>query len=157
MTTFDLLRWLQDSAIGLFIRKSDHLVGAAIQVFHIVGLILLLTVVLLVTLRLFGCGLRRQSLLEITRATTPLFWIGYGLIVSSGILMFIGNAVIYFANPAFQYKMALFMAASLIQVGLFSKVLTTKIFPYGFIKGAALLSLTLWLAVGLAGRAIGFV
>ena len=28
---------------------------------------------------------------------------------------------------------------------------------HAFIKGAALLSLTLWLAVGLAGRAIGFV
>ena len=157
MTTNDLLHWLQDSTIGLFVRKSDHLVGAAIQVFHIVGLILLLTVVLLVTLRLFGQGLRRQRLLEITKATTPIFWLGYGFTVSSGILMFVGNAVIYAANPAFQYKMALFTVASLIQALLFGKVLTTELLPHGFIKGAAFLSFTLWLTVGLAGRAIGFV
>jgi len=157
MTTFDLLHWLQDSAIGLFVRKSDHLVGAAIQVFHIVGLILLLTVVLLVTLKLFGLGLRRQSLSDITKATTPIFWLGYGFTVSSGILMFVGNAVIYAANPAFQYKMALFLVASLIQLLLFAKVLSTEILPHGFIKSAAFLSFTFWVVVGLAGRAIGFI
>jgi hypothetical protein len=157
MTTNQLLHWFQDSWLGLFVRKSDHLVGAGIQVFHIVGLILLLTVVLLLTLRLFGFGLRKQSIAEIAEATTPIFWLGYALTVSSGFLMFIGNAVIYYGNPAFQYKMNLFALASLIQIILFTKGLQSQVIPQAIIKGAALLSFSLWLAVGLAGRAIGFV
>jgi hypothetical protein len=157
MTTNQLLHWFQDTSLGLFVRKSDHLVGAAIQVFHIVGLILLLTVVLVLTLRLFGFGLRRQSVLELTQATAPIFWLGYGLTVSSGLLMFIGNAVIYFANPAFQYKMNLFALASLIEIILFTKGFNSQTIPQAIIKVAALFSFILWLAVGLAGRAIGFV
>jgi hypothetical protein len=157
MTTNDILHWLQDNGLGLFIRKSDHLVGAAIQVFHIVGLILLLTVALLLTLRFFNSGLRRQSLNEIAKASAPIFWLGFGLTVGSGILMFIGNAVIYYANPAFQYKMSFFLLAIVLQILLFSQLLWGAILPNFVLKSAAVLSLTLWLLVGLAGRAIGFV
>jgi len=157
MTTNQLLHALQDSTLGLWVRKSDHLVGAGIQVFHIIGLILLLTATLVLTLRLFGQGLRKQLLPELALALAPLFWIGYALIVISGVLMFIGNAVIYFDNPAFQAKMIFFALATLIQLVLFAFFLDRLSRLSAWLKIAAGFGFSLWLAVGLAGRAIGFV
>ncbi len=146
---------LQNSAVGHLISESNHLVGAAFQVVHIVGIVLLLTAVLLVALRLLGLGLREQSLQEVEKLARPFLWLGLAATVISGSLFFISTAVIYATKEALQIKIVLLVLAVLLQFGLVRRLVAHPA-SKAVARGAALASLTLWLGVGLAGRAIGF-
>ena len=149
------LESLQSSPVGQLIGGTDHLVGAAFQYIHIVGLVSLLTGVLLVALRLVGLGLRQQSLAEVAQLARPFVWWGLAIAVISGGLMFASTAVIYVTKEALQLKLVLLVLAVLLQAGLIRRLITK---PAGQVlaTGGALASLTLWFGVGLAGRAIGF-
>jgi hypothetical protein len=146
---------LQSSAVGHIISGSNHLVGAAFQVVHIVGIVLLLTAVLLVGLRLLGLGLREQTLAEVEKLARPFLWLGLAATVISGSLFFISTAVIYATKTALQIKLVLLVLAILLQFGLIRRLVANPA-SRAVATAGAVASLTLWLGVGLAGRAIGF-
>lgn len=146
---------LQSSSVAHLINESNHLVGAAFQIVHIVGIVLLLTAVLLVALRLLGLGLREQSLAEVQKLAQPFLWLGLAATVISGSLFFVSTAVIYATKTALQIKLVLLVLAVLLQFGLVRRLVAHP--ASKAVAGAgAIASLTLWLGVGLAGRAIGF-
>lgn len=151
----NFLESLQSSPVGQLIGGTDHLVGAAFQFIHIVGLVLLLTGVLLVALRLLGLGLKQQSLAEVAQMARPFLWWGLAAAVISGGLMFASTAVIYVTKEALQLKLVLLVLAVLLQLGLIRRLVSH---PAGkaLATSGALASLVLWFGVGLAGRAIGF-
>jgi hypothetical protein len=146
---------LQNSAVAHLINNSNHLVGAAFQIVHIVGIVLLLASVLLVALRLLGLGLREQSLAEVEQLARPFFWWGLGAAVLSGSLFFVSTATIYATKSALQIKLVLLVLAVLLQFGVVRR-LVAQPGSKALAVGGALASLTLWFGVGLAGRAIGF-
>jgi hypothetical protein len=153
MSTF--LESLQSSAVGQLISGSNHLVGAAVQIVHIAGIVLLLTSVLLVALRLLGLGLREQSVAEVEELARPFLWWGLAATVISGSLFFISTAVIYAPKWAFQLKLVLLVLAVLLQFGLIRRLVNHPA-SKAMTRGGAVASLVLWVSVGLAGRAIGF-
>jgi hypothetical protein len=146
---------LQSSPVGHLINGSDHLVGAAVQVVHIGGIVALLTAVLLVALRLLGLGLKQQSLAEVEKLARPFLWGGLAATVVSGTLFFISTAVIYATKEALQIKIVLLVLALLLQFGLIKRLVAHPA-SKALSTGAAVASLVLWFSVGLAGRAIGF-
>ena len=148
---------LQNTALGLALREAAPSTVLLIQIGHVLGLILLLTVLLLVNLRLLGLGLRRLPLRELVHATRWALRLGLVLAIGSGSLLFLSAPVSYVANPAFVPKIVLLCAALIVQATLYRRV--THGAPTGRLlaRGTAVLSLTLWFGVGLAGRAIGFV
>ena len=156
MHLLSIFHWIQDTSLSDSLRKSDHLVGAAFGVFHVIGLILLLSALLLISLRLLGLGLRQQPVRQLTRSLSPLFWTGLAILVFSGTITFMPSAVFYYNNPALWIKAVLLLLAILVQVSLFRKI--TQLDEPGPIlaKTTALLTLSLWFGVGLAGRAIGY-
>jgi hypothetical protein len=147
---------LVDSPVGQLIGGSNHLVGAAFQYVHILGLIALLTAALLVSLRVLGWGLRKQPLQDIAQSARPLLYWGLAATVGSGLLMFASNAVIYASNPALQLKVVLLLLAVAVQVAFFRWIAVKPERSAGLHVGA-IASLVLWFGTGLAGRAIGFV
>ena len=148
---------LQNTALGLALRDAAPATVLLIQIAHVLGLILLLTVLLLVNLRLLGLGLRHLPLRELVHATRWGLRLGLVLAIGSGSLLFLSAPVSYIANPAFVPKIVLLAAALAVQATLYRRV--TRGAPVGplLARGTALLSLSLWFSVGLAGRAIGFV
>jgi hypothetical protein len=146
---------LQSSPVGHIISGSNHLVGAAVQVVHIAGIVLLLTAVLLVSLRLLGLGLKQQSLEEVEKLARPFLWAGLVATVVSGTLFFISTAVIYATKEALQIKLVLLVLALALQFGLVRRLVAHPA-SQALSTGAAVASLVLWFGVGLAGRAIGF-
>ncbi len=154
MTVLDIFHQLQDAGIGHALRTSNHLVGAALQLFHITGFTLLLASVLVISLRLLGGGLKHQPASEITRSAFPLFWIGLFLAVTSGTLIFLSGAVHYYGNEYFWLKLGLLLLAVVVQLVLFRIVDDRTPFAT---RLAGFLSLILWFGVGIAGRTIGFV
>lgn len=157
MSTQAIFHSLQNSAFGIGISKLDHLFGALAQLFHITGLLLLLSALLLVNLRLLGVGLRHQSLTQLVKATNPLIFYGLGFLGLSGLFIFLPSADIYYPNPAFWTKLTLLALALIIQFTLYRKVTASETPSRALANTTAVLSLTLWFGVAFAGRAIGFI
>jgi hypothetical protein len=148
---------LQASPLGAALRDASPSTVLLIQVTHVMGLILLLTALLLVNLRLLGWGLRSLPLPQVVHATRWALRLGLVLAIGSGSLLFLSAPVGYIANVAFVPKMALLFAALFVQATLYRRI-TRNASPSPLLaRSTAVLSLTLWFSVGLAGRAIGFV
>ncbi|MDD2662159.1 MAG: hypothetical protein PHD19_00210 [Dechloromonas sp.] len=157
MSTVEVLTSLQNSALGHAIAKSDHLVGAAAQVFHVLGFVVLLAAVVLINLRLSGVALQGQSIPNVAREPLRLVWLGLALAVITGILMFVSAPLLYYANPAFVTKIWLLGAAVLLQVTLYRRVVASERPSRLLARSAVLLSILLWFGVGVTGRAIGYI
>ena len=156
MSTADVLTAIQNSAVAHAISKSDHLVGAALQVVHVMGFILLLASLVLMSLRLLGLVLKHQAVADVVADASRLLWIGLALAVVSGTLMFVSSPKLYFYKFAFELKMLLFVVAVLVQFTVFRKVARTEAPRPAFVRATVAFSLVTWFGIGLAGRMIGF-
>ena len=155
-TVPEVLDWLQRTPIAHAISKSHHLVGAILQVVHIIGFVALLAATALLALRASGLVLPRYDLRRLYREIGSILWIGLSLTVVSGALMFVSAPKLYFYNSVFPWKMAILTVAIGAQIVLFRTVVLR--WPGRTAAGfAAGVSALLWFAVGIAGRGIGFV
>ncbi|GGY71716.1 hypothetical protein GCM10011613_15720 [Cellvibrio zantedeschiae] len=157
MSTQALFLALQNSEIGIGMGQANRLFGIAAQLFHITGLIFILSSILLVNLRLLGVGLVNQPVGLLVKKTNGLIWFGLAFLFLSGFFMFAPSAGLYYPNPAFWLKFQLLAAALVVQFTLYKKVTATETPNPYLAKSVAVISIALWFAVGLAGRAIGFV
>jgi hypothetical protein len=153
---FYFFRWADESSVGAAIRASTW-VFAFIEVFHLLGLTLLLGTVVLVDLRLCGYGLRRQSMAEVASDALPWMLVGMVVTMGSGTLLFVSEAMKCYGSPPFFIKMG-FLFTALVFTFTLHRKLTKRSTPPPPVWGkvAAGLSLFLWFGVGLAGRAIAF-
>ncbi len=156
MTKHEFLHWLQETAVARAVSKSNHLVGAGLQVLHIFGFLMLMTAVLFISLRLLGLVLRQQPVSLVSRESGKFIWIGLGLTVFSGILMFLTTPQRYVDNYAFVLKMALLLVAVLLQALLFRRVARNDSASAVLARSTAVVTLAFWLAIASAGRFIGF-
>jgi hypothetical protein len=157
MTTAEVLTALQNSAVAHAVSKSNHMVGASLQIMHVLGFILLLASIVLISLRLLGLAFAQQPISKVGRDATRLIWIGLVLTVVSGTLMFVSSPRMYYYNPAFELKMLLLVAAVLVQVLLLRRVSASDLPTPALARMTVALSLASWFGVGLAGRIIGFI
>jgi hypothetical protein len=153
----DALAAIQNSGFARAITKSDHLVIAGLQLIHVFAFLLLLSSLVLMSLRLLGLVLQRQSIPLVTYGLTRLFWSSLALAAISGALMFITGTRHYYYNRAFDAKMMLLLVAVVIQLVLFRKVALRESPSQVLATATVALSLVFWFGVAIAGRAIGFV
>jgi hypothetical protein len=121
------------------------------------GFILLLASLVLVSLRLLGQVLADQPLERIVQDARRFSRIGLALALPSGLLMLIATPRLYVGNWAFQVKLLLFVAASLVQISWFHRIVATPRARNLNVRLAVACTLMLWFSVGFAGRLIGFV
>lgn len=148
---------LEGSAIARAVSKSDHMVGASLQIVHIIGFVLLLSSLVLVSLRLLGKALTEVPVERVAREAHRLSWIGLALALVSGVLIFIATPRLYAGNLAFQTKISLFIVASIFQLAWFRRVATSGPRHPAVVRFSVAATLVLWFGVGLAGRVIGFI
>ena len=153
-----LLDWCSNTTTIVFIRDSSFGMPA-VQSVHLVGLTMLLAAILVLNLRLAGVSMMDWSLPAVERQLRPWAWGATALVLASGVVMFLGNPEKYLASAPFQIKMASLALAMLCQFGLFRRFFRTEpgVRRRSMNIVVAGLSLTLWFAVGWAGRAIAFV
>jgi hypothetical protein len=155
MRVVNLFQWLGHTAIALAIRHSKW--GVAItEMIHLLALAALGGSILIVDLRLLGVGLR-QSAFRLEKQVAPIFWGSLVVIVISGLVILSTEPMKCYNSGAFRAKMLLLFLALLFHFTLHSKAVKAEpaIGPE-WSRSAAALSLALWLGVGFAGRAIGF-
>ena len=157
MSLLAFFQWCEQSGIGEAIRKSAWLFPV-IEAIHLLGLGVIGGAVLVVDLRLLGLGLRRQSVAQITRDAQPWLIGSLFLMIITGGLLFLSEAIKCYYHDAFWFKMTCLFLAIVFTFTVQRKVTMadeTRVSPL-WAKVVALVSVSLWAGVGIGGRWIGF-
>jgi uncharacterized protein DUF6644 len=157
MTMLSIFQWCETTALAIAIKNSDW-AFAVIESFHLLGLAVIGGTVLLVNLRLLGLGFRGQPVSQVAHDTHPWFIGSLVVMLTSGSLMFLSEAVKCYYSESFLVKMASLFLAIIFTFTTHRRLVMsegTTIGPH-WQKLAAVISLALWFTVGAAGRWIGF-
>ena len=154
-----LCHWLARTHIAIFMRDSTY-AFAIVEMGHLLALAIFGGPILLVNLRFLNLAFRMQPASQIAEELLPLTAGGVAAMFVSGLLLFLGGTVRYYHNPAFRLKIVLFVIALLFHFTL--QIRTAREAPVQGntslgLKLSAVVSLLLWLTIGLAGRAVGYV
>ena len=157
MSLLPFFQWCYQSAIGETIHESIWLFPV-IEAFHLIGLGLTVGAVLMVDLRLLGVGLRQQPVAELAAAVEPWLLGSLTLMITSGTLLFLSEAVkCYYSFPFWVKMTSLFLAL------VFTFTVRRRVARAGpsfdrplMGRVTALISLGLWFGVAWGGRWIGF-
>jgi uncharacterized protein DUF6644 len=157
MSLLDLFKWFDATPISRIIRDSTY-IFPVVEVLHLFGLTLLLGTVTVISMRMLGYGMRRQSVSEVAGQLMPWSVGAAVLTIVTGILLFLSEAMKCYSNAAFPYKMW-FLLGGIILYFLTQRKVTSpgSRLSAGQLKVIAVLSLILWYGVAIAGRAIAFV
>ena len=100
---YEVLAWLQSSALGHAVRSSGVWAYGVINLTHILGVSSLFGAVLVLDLRLLGFW-RSVALTAISRPTVPIAATGFAIAAASGICMLATNGTDYAGNPFIYIK-----------------------------------------------------
>ena len=140
MSLLPFFQWCYQTAIGEAIRESTWLF------------------LLMVDLRLFGLGLRRQPIARVAMESERWLIGSLAVMLPTGILLFLSESIKCYYSDAFWVKMT-----SLFLVLLFTFTVRRRVTRTGLTSDrpllgrfTALISLGLWCGVAWGGRWIGF-
>ena len=131
-----------------------------IETFHLLAMAVLLGTVLIVNLRVFGLGRRYySSAADVARELEPWMLASLGVLIASGIPMFLSEPMKCYESYSFPIKMMLLVAGVVAQftiqrrwvIGDESEGSATRA------KVAACISILVWAGVGAAGKGIPYV
>ncbi len=149
--------WCEASTVGSAIRNSLWLFPV-IESVHLLALAVIGGALLVVDLRLFGLGLRKQPVRQLARDVQPWLIGSLLVMISTGIPLFLSESIKCYYSPAFWVKMTTLPVAILFTFTVRRRVTMAdeaRLRPLAS-KLVALVSLALWFTVGAAGRWIGF-
>jgi len=157
MSLLPFFQWCEHTLVGTVVRDSTWMFPI-IEVFHILALGFLGGAVLLVDLHVLGVRLPGARVRRLVTETAPVLVWALVVISVSGVLLFLSEATKCYDNPAFWVKMWLFLFALAFTFTVHNRVLanTNVSVPGASARSVAVVSLVLWLGVGVAGRGIGF-
>jgi hypothetical protein len=154
-------QWCDNTMVAQAIRNS-RVAFPVIENFHLFALTVLLGSLVVLVLRQFGLIYRTQPISEVASALRPWNRWSLAVMLTSGILLFLSEAMKCYGNTSFRIKMLFLFLALLFQFTIYNRTVAArtvasddKSAPVGG-KIAAAVALCLWFGVGLAGRAIGF-
>ncbi len=157
MTLLSVFQWLDATPISVVIRNSTT-IFPVVEVFHLLGLTLLLGTITITDLRMLGFGMRRQSIATVAGQLGPYTSWGVVVTIVTGLLLFLSEAMKCYGNEAFPYKMACLLGGIIVYYFIQRRITRpeSRVSP-ALLKVIAVLSLLLWYGVAIAGRAIAFV
>ncbi len=158
---FRICEWLFNSYVGTAIRESP-LLFPVIETVHVLSISLLVGTAAIVDLRLLGMALRDEKVSDVVGQIEPLAWWGFAVMFVSGFLLFWSEAEKSYGNTAFRVKLLLLLLAGLnpliFHATIYRSVTVWNDAPVAprQARVTAILSLTLWGAIIVAGRAIAY-
>jgi hypothetical protein len=156
--------WANNMPLSVAIQLTPWAIPA-LQTIHILGVAFLLSASLMINFRVLGLAARQQSLPDLIQRYSPWIWNGTAVLVVSGVVLGMAQALDVFPNVVFQIKMALLAGAFLGgQTPKASRLALEQVgtsLGAGAISGGAracaVISLLLWVAVVVAGRWIAYI
>jgi hypothetical protein len=161
MSIARFLQWLANTGLSVHLRGSTW-AEPVVETLHVLTLTLFFGFAILLDLRLLGLQMTRRRDSDVIRELNPWLIGGFAIMIATGILLFGGDPVTFYASVFFKVKMVLLVVAGL-NVLLFNVTAGRKVAEWdrdtdtpGRAKLAAILSLAVWVAIIAAGRAIAY-
>ena len=157
MSLLPFFQWCENSGLIVAMRSSKGLFPA-IESIHLMGLALTGGAVLMVDLRLLGFGFGRQPVAQVAQDAQRWLLVSLGVMLPTGFLLFMASAVKCYYLPAFWVKMTSLFLALVFTFAVRRRVAMaeeTRMSPL-WTKVVAVVSLSLWSSVAIAGRFVGF-
>jgi uncharacterized membrane protein len=152
---------LDHTALATWV-QAEPLAFPLIEATHVISVMLVFGSIAMLDLRLLGVSSRNYGVVKISDEVLPWTWVSFLIAVITGTLLFIGQATNYLNNNEFKVKMVL-MAVAGVNLAIFHFFTWNKVENWNngvptpiSAKAAAILSLTLWSGVVIAGRWIGW-
>jgi len=151
-------QWSDSIWVGHFIAGNTW-AFPVVETMHILALTVMFGAMILIDLRLVGLGMRKESVSLLSRNLEPYMTWSLIVMLVTGFLLFTSEAMKCYANDGFRLKMEFLVPAVLFQFTYFRWVTRQDEARRSRVLGwtASVLSTVLWMAVGVCGRAIGFV
>ena len=151
-----IFKWSDATWIGETIRAS-RIYFPIIETFHLLALTLLFGALFMLNLRLCGLFMKDLPVQQVARDLSPWLLSSLAVILVSGFMLFSSEALKCYASVPFQVKMVFLVAAMAFHFTIYRQVTKSDRNPK-LIWGVtvAVVSVVLWLGVGLGGRTIGF-
>jgi hypothetical protein len=161
MSVVEFLASLEASSLATRIRNSLYLFPL-IESSHVIGLTMVFGTIAIIDLRLLGIASTRRPFTRVASDVLRWTWAAFALTLTTGLLMFITNAGVYYHNFYFRSKMVLLALAG-INVLIFELTTGRSVHRWDKDEAAPLtgktvaaVSLVLWVAIIFLGRWIGF-
>jgi len=156
LALISFFQWCDNTLVSQAIRNSQ-VAFPIIENFHLFALTVLLGSLVVLARRQFGLVYNTQPISEVASALRPWSRWSLAVMLASGILLFMSEAMKCYGNTSFRVKMLFLFAALLFQFTIYNRTVASedKVAPAGGSIAAAV-ALCLWFGVGLAGRSIGF-
>jgi hypothetical protein len=156
------LHWLAGTSFSTGLRETIW-AEPLVESMHVLTLTLFFGFSVLLDMRLLGLVLRRIPVSEVLAKLNPWLFVGFAVMIATGVLLFCGDPVSFYATIFFKVKMIL-LALACVNVLVFNWTVGRRVadwdrnlnIPAGA-KVAAVLSLVLWIGIIAAGRAIAYV
>lgn len=151
-----LFEWFEYTTPGIIVRESVWMFPV-FEAMHLIGLCLLGGTVITVDLRMLGLGLRKQTISELATNLRPWLIGALVLMLTTGTLLFLSEAVKCYYNTSFWVKLITLPIAL-----IFTFVVRENVAVNGGMDAStktrlvAAGSMMLWFTVAAAGRWIGF-
>ena len=139
--------------VGIPWIASHPLAYPALEVLHITGIALLLGSLVLLELRVWGFA-SELAVKPLARLSVSVTVCGFGLVVASGLLMFVANPAEMLSNRAFLIKMGLVQLAGLNAAWFHGR--NSLVRADALARVQTVLSLGIWLAAIICGRWIAY-
>ena len=147
--------------MGTSMRDSTYWFPA-LNLVHLLGLLVAAGTIVFWDLRLLGVGLRSAPVSQVGKSLLPWTWSGFGVMFVSGSLLVVMEAGRLYSNIFFRIKVAFLLLAG-INVAIFHLTVYRQVkvwdrAPVTPLRArlAAGVSLLLWFSILAAGRAIGY-
>jgi hypothetical protein len=157
-----IFTWLHDTAFSVWLRDSLW-AEPIFETIHVLTLTVFFGFTMLVDLRLLGVSMKNRRVNDVLRQLNPWMIGSLAVMIVSGILLFSGDPISFYATIFFKVKMILLVVAGL-NVLAFELILGNKVetwdlgaAPPTTAKVFAVVSICCWVAIIAAGRAIAYV
>jgi hypothetical protein len=161
MSLTDLARSIQDTDFAIALGSSGY-VYPIIEGTHVLSLALAVGTIIWIDLRLAGFTMRGQSFSRLYAASMPVLLVGFGLMMLTGLLLFVARAADVWASGYFRVKLIL-LALCLINVLVYHFIVNrdvakwdTDAVPPLRARISGLASLVLWFSVVTVGRLMAY-
>jgi Family of unknown function (DUF6644) len=161
MSIVELCHWIQHTAWATTFRQAD-LFFPLVEGTHILALSLSVGLILMLDFRLLGIGFQSEPVSRIMKQVMPWALPGFGIVFTTGILLFLAQAESAYTNDYFRAKMLMLVLlgvnAALFQFKYYPSLAewdTSDAVPVGA-RVIAALSLILWMVVIACGRLMAY-
>lgn len=161
MTILGFCEWLQALPWASGIKESSWKFPV-IESVHSLAISVMIWPAAIVDLRLLGLTMRQRAVSAVTGQFLPWVWVGFTMMVLSGVPLFASEAVKCYKSPFFPVKLALIAIAGLNAL-IFHKTVGTKMAAWDEdaqtpwrARFAGACSLAVWIGVIAMGRGLAY-